>query len=837
MTSPLSRSRSRRASSHIAVRLAHGVSGGLMALGWLVLPMEMTGVDHSVPPIRAERFVAASSSAPGESAPDGGGTSTGDLVLPVVAVGAAGVLAVYAHVRRQRRMRTRTTPGGASVGAAAVEEIEVRARRSLVETDDSVRTSAEELRAAAAQLGDVAVRPFRAALEYAESELAAAFRLRHRLDESVAGGGADTREMLEEIVARCAEAGRRLDAQAAAFDQTRSLERHAPAVLERTETRFRELTVRVSAADITLAALHERYGASAAVPVAGHVEQAKDRLVFATSSLNRARQALDRGETEPAVVLLRAAEGAVDQAAAFVDGVARLAAELAAAAERLPAAVAGTETGLAAARGRPDGGAGARADLPGRIARGEAVVAEVRREMSTGVYDPVGALRRIEQAHAGVDAARHHEPDDDEALARLDHSRLTARSATAATSDYVTTHRGAVGYEARTLLAEAVRRLRRAETGWRGSDGDDVRPEPEGGGRGGDAEKETSAKGAPGQAEAGRAAGGSETEAGAAGAGLGLGEARAEREPGPVEAERKPGEPEAAREAAAARQSRDGGTGPEADTVEAVPEPGKTAAPQHPRDSGTGPETDTAKTPPEPGKTAAPQHPRNGRTGPEADTAKAPPEPGMAAAPQHPRDSGTGPEADTVKAVPEPGMAAAAQQSADAEATRHPREGGAGPEAGTVEAGWGLVPVVGLGEVREADALARRARQVAERDVRAYGNPYGAGAPADDGTGGAVLGGILLGGSARHDGAHHASHGPANSGGPTSADGPAVYSDGPTTYSDGSAAYSGSPAAYSGGPASFGGPTTYSGGPASFGGPRTRGRRDGGELFRPPATD
>ncbi|MEU9363787.1 TPM domain-containing protein [Streptomyces avermitilis] len=641
MTPPLSRSRSRRTSSHIAVRLAHGVSGGLMAVGWLVLPMEMAGVDHSVPLIRAEQLLAASAPAPGGAAPDGGGTSTGDLVLPVVAVGAAGLLAVYAHVRRQRRMRTRTTPGGASVGAASVEEIEARARRSLVETDDSVRTSAEELRAVAAQLGDAAVRPFRAALAYAESELAAAFRLRHRLDDSVAGGGPDTRGMLEEIVARCAEAGRRLDAEAAAFDQTRSLERHAPAVLEQTEARFRELTVRASAADITLAGLHERYAPSAAVPVAGHVEQAKDRLVFATSSLNRARQALDRGETERAVVLLRAAEGAVDQAAAFVDGVARLAAELAAAAERLPAAVAGTETGLAAARGRPDGGAGARADLPGRIARGEAVVAEVRREMSTGVYDPIGALRRIEQAHAGVDTARHHEPDEDEALARLDRSRLTARSATATTSDYVTTHRGAVGYEARTLLAEAVRRLHRAETGRQETGTDDARPEPEGGGQGhrGGAEKETEAGGA-----------------------------------------------------------------------------------------------------------------------------------------------------------------------------------GAGPEAGAVEAGAGLAPVVGLGETREADALARRARQVAERDVRAYGNPYGAGAPAGDGTGGAVLGGILLGRSARHDDAHRASHGPANSGGPT-------------TYSGGPSAYSGGPSAYSGGP------SAYSGGPASFGGPRTRGRRDGGELFRPPATD
>jgi hypothetical protein len=53
--------------------------------------------------------------------------------------------------------------------------------------------------------------------------------------------------------------------------------------------------------------------------------------------------------------------------------------------------------------------------------------------------------------------------------------------------------------------------------------------------------------------------------------------------------------------------------------------------------------------------------------------------------------------------------------------------------------GSGAAPPAG---VRRADELAREARRLAERDVRAYGNP--AGGLGGAGAGGAVLGGVLL---------------------------------------------------------------------------------------------
>ncbi|MGW7086130.1 TPM domain-containing protein [Streptomyces sp. NPDC054871] len=413
---------------------------------------------------------------PGGGSDSGGETATGDLVLPIVVVGGAGALAAVAYGRRKRRTNTRTTPGGGGWGKGAagegptpLPELDKRSKQLLVETDDAIRTSAEELGFATAQFGDEAVRPFTDALAYARSELTTAFKLRQQLDDAYPEDDATKRTMLDEIVARCTEAGRRLDAEAAGFDQLRALERDVTGALDHAEQVFREVTGRTTAAETTLGKIREQYAPSASAPVLGHVEQAKDRLLFATTHLNEARQAIDAADNGKAAVHLRAAEGAVDQAGTFVDAVDRLADELAQAAEKLPAALTETETDLAEARGLLEGtAAGAStADLHGRIARAETVVAEVRKKMAAGPHDPIDALRRVEEADTVLDeslaGAREREVTRQRAATLLGQALLTARSAVGTAADFIDTHRGGVGSEARTRLAEAQRHLSGAE--------------------------------------------------------------------------------------------------------------------------------------------------------------------------------------------------------------------------------------------------------------------------------------------------------------------------------------------------------------------------------------
>jgi len=436
------------------VRVAHVVLGGLVAVGWLVLPLARGDAGDSVTSARGVRVAEEVGALEAESGPVQEGTATADLVPPLVAVGAAAVLAAYGYARRRRRARTRTTPGGGTAHDLSLHELDSQARKSLVDLDDCVRTSAEELRCAAAQVGGEAVKPYAEALAYATSELAAAFRLRQLLDDAAAEDG---RRTLEEIVLRCTEAGRRLDSEAPGFDQMRALERNAATALEHAQTRLRGLTARVPATETTLGDLHEQYAPSASLPVEGHLGQAKDRLVFATIHLNQVRQSLDRGDGDQAAAHLRAAEGSVDQAAVLLDGVDRLAAELAAAAKQLPSALAGVQTDLAEARGLlATAGVGA---LPGRVAHAESLVADVRRKTAGGPYDPLDALRRVAEAGVVLASVYSGGLSDERVRALLGHVLLPARGAVGVAVDFVTTHRGAVGCGARTRLAGAERRL------------------------------------------------------------------------------------------------------------------------------------------------------------------------------------------------------------------------------------------------------------------------------------------------------------------------------------------------------------------------------------------
>ncbi|WP_394430783.1 TPM domain-containing protein [Streptomyces sp. SGAir0957] len=407
---------------------------------------------------------------PGASGDDGGLSGSGDLVLPVIAVGAAGALAAYTYTRRKRRMSERTTPrtwGRQDV--TPLPELDKQAGHLLVETDDAVRTSTEELGFATAQFGEDAVRQFSEALAYARSELTAAFKLRQQLDDAFPEDDATKRRMLDEIISRCTEAGRRLDQESGDFDRLRSLEQAAPDALAHAERAYQGLTAQARHARETLSALGARYAPSALSPVAGHVEQAEDRLTFASAQLDEARRLVDAGDNGKAAVSLRAAEGAVDQAGTFVTAIERLAGELAEATDRLPTALTESEADLADARGLLEGTTQgvSTADLRGRIARAESVVGDVREETAAGPYDPIDALRRVEEADAALDealaAAREREAGTTRARSLLGQALLAARSGTGAAADFITTHRGAVGSEARTRLAEAQRHLANAQ--------------------------------------------------------------------------------------------------------------------------------------------------------------------------------------------------------------------------------------------------------------------------------------------------------------------------------------------------------------------------------------
>ena len=89
---------------------------------------------------------------------------------------------------------------GDELAGLSLDELSKRGSSLLVEVDDAVKTSEQEVAFATAQFGDEAAAPFAAAVESAKVDLAKAFQLRRALDDSTKEDDAQRRAMLTEII-------------------------------------------------------------------------------------------------------------------------------------------------------------------------------------------------------------------------------------------------------------------------------------------------------------------------------------------------------------------------------------------------------------------------------------------------------------------------------------------------------------------------------------------------------------------------------------------------------------------------------------------------------------
>jgi LPXTG-motif cell wall-anchored protein len=410
-----------------------------------------------------------------------GGVGTGVLVLGgVVIVGGGAYL-----LRRRRKDREKaavpapadaTVPAPDEFSGVSTGDLSYQGSQALIDVDDAVRTSEQELAAARAHFGDEAVAGFAAALEQSRAEMLHGFTLRQQLDDDIPEDEPTKRAMLAEIIRSCTAADQRLDAQAAAFDQLRNLEATAPEYLAGLATRLDAANARVPQVDAAGAALRTRYAAAALEPVAGNLDQARKLLTVAADEVQAARDELAEAVPTPeepnagrsaAVMSGRAAEDAITQAGTLLDGIGRLEGELVAATEKIAAARAETEQDLAEARTLlSSGDAGGLAAL---IARAEAALVSAAEAERATPPDPLAALRLVDEADKALDRglaeARDAQARNTRARAALEQTLLTARSAVSAADDFIATRRGAVGTEARTRLAEAQRHLAQAQAG------------------------------------------------------------------------------------------------------------------------------------------------------------------------------------------------------------------------------------------------------------------------------------------------------------------------------------------------------------------------------------
>lgn len=398
----------------------------------------------------------------------GAGAGAGVLVGAGVVVAGGGAYLYYRNRRKKAAGQAASSgsygPQGAELDPLAslsVEELRRKSGSLLIEADDAIKSSEQELGFAQAQYGDAAVGNFTKALAEAKAHMTESFKLQQQLDDHIPDTEEQQRTWLGEIIRRSEAALASLQEQKADFDSLRELEKNAPQALAAVNAGAREADAKIASAEQSLAGMRSKYADSALSQVADNIVQAKERLAFVQNASQTAQQKLGEGEASLAAVAVRAAEESLHQTNVLLDAISKVAANLDEARNGLETAVVDTSQDLAQAKAMIQ--SGAHAELAGPVAAVEAALAQVKSEIQGGKIDPIATLQRVETAHQSLDQAltgiRDQQEQARRAQASLQQTIMSAQAQISATSDYITARRGGVGTEARTRLAESQRNL------------------------------------------------------------------------------------------------------------------------------------------------------------------------------------------------------------------------------------------------------------------------------------------------------------------------------------------------------------------------------------------
>jgi chromosome segregation ATPase len=336
----------------------------------------------------------------------------------------------------------------------------------VVEVDNALRTSSNELALAVDEFGEERTEPFTRAVNNAETALSQAFTVRQQLDDVTPETPAQRRELLTRVIVSAAHADRELESQTEAFEKLRDLVINAPSRLDALTQQVVELTGRVAPAEQRLAELHNEFDPAALTSVAGNVTTAKERLAFADRNVSAARALADHavsGQQTGLVDAVRAAEAALGQARALLDAIDGAAGDIRHAVDKLPSVMADIRAGIQHANEQLQNQNTKSAHNSELLAARDAAARAVDSARSAGPTDPLGTFARLSEADADLNrllVTLGKEQASAERLSRsLEQALFTAESRVRGVSEYIDTRRGSVGPEARTRLAEAKRHL------------------------------------------------------------------------------------------------------------------------------------------------------------------------------------------------------------------------------------------------------------------------------------------------------------------------------------------------------------------------------------------
>src|SRR5277367_6161074 len=364
----------------------------------------------------------------------------------------AAALALYVFTRYRRRRRRAAELAAAkrvdstdpdALAALSLGALDDLSRWKVVDVDNAVRTSANELALTIEEFGEQRTQPFTGAVDKAKAALSQAFTVRQQLDDAIP----ETRAQRRELVV------------------------NAPSRLDALTQQVVDLTARIAPAEQRMTELHNEFDSAALASVATNVTTAKDRLAFADQNLSRARELAARpvsGEQSGLVDAVHAAESSLGQARSLLDAVDSAANDIRHAVATLPSLIADVQSGIEHANTALQNTQQAKAPHLRDLASARTGVAQALDLARTnGSSDPLASFTGLTKANAdlsGLLATVAEEQATAERLTRtLEQALFTAQSRVHAVSEYIDNRRGSIGPEARTRLAEAGRQIEAAQ--------------------------------------------------------------------------------------------------------------------------------------------------------------------------------------------------------------------------------------------------------------------------------------------------------------------------------------------------------------------------------------
>ncbi|MGX1701317.1 hypothetical protein [Microbacterium sp. NPDC055357] len=329
-----------------------------------------------------------------------------------------------------------------------------KARTALVAADERIRVTSDELAFAEAELGPDSTKELREALTAVKEHLGEAFHLHQLNHDEIPDTPEELRTRNARIVQLCGWAEDLLDDRTESLAERIARARRAPEIIAKVRSDAAHLRARIPAARDTVSRLAARYAPEALAQVESNPAEADQLLGFAEHSAGVAERRREAGQREQANLALEASTESVRRAATLLDAVETFEVEALRAESTLAAIVEDSREDIVVALKEPRS--------PGVSAAINDLQAALAALPAAGVNtDPFTQLTRLRTANEGLDAAiataRERAARPIPPLEHVRHSIDDSDRQLAVARDVIAGHRGWIGADARTRLAEAER--------------------------------------------------------------------------------------------------------------------------------------------------------------------------------------------------------------------------------------------------------------------------------------------------------------------------------------------------------------------------------------------